>query len=315
MQQPAEPTSAAAPATPYQPRREATSRFIDVRGLRYHLRCWGDLDATAGPPPLVLLHGWMDVGASFQFMVDAMAEGRAIVAPDWRGFGLTEGPATDTYWFPDYVGDLDLLLQALLPDRTIDLLGHSMGGNVAMVYAGLRPERIRRLVNLEGFGMPRTRPEDAPKRLLQWLDQLRTPPALVSYEGPEGVMRRLMKNNPRLPADKADWLAGHWSAPQADGRWHLRADPAHKGVSPTLYQVEEALALWQRITAPVLWVDGALTDLAAIWGTRYTREEFETRLATLRAPLTRARLPASGHMLHHDEPEALAAHIERFLAA
>lgn len=309
------PAPSAAPiAPPYQPRRPSTSRFVNVRGLRYHLRCWGE-PTEDGPPPLLMLHGWMDVSASFQFMVDAMAEGRALIAPDWRGFGLTERPATDTYWFADYLGDLDRLIDAVLPDRRIDLLGHSMGGNAAMLYAGLRPERIRKLVNLEGFGMPRTQPADAPRRLLQWLDELRTPPMLASYETADGVVRRLMKNNPRLPADKAAWLAGHWSAPQADGRWHLQADAAHKGVSPVLHQVEESLLLWQRIEAPVLWVDGALTDLATFWGSRYSREEFEARLATLRAPVTRARLPASGHMLHHDEPEALAAQIERFLAA
>ena len=114
--------------------------------------------ASADRPTLVMLHGWMDVGASFQFVVDALAgiDGfeRAIAAPDWRGFGLTEGPPVDSYWFPDYLGDLDALLDALSPHIPVDLAGHSMGGNAAMIYAGVRPQRVRRLVNLEGFGMP-----------------------------------------------------------------------------------------------------------------------------------------------------------------
>jgi pimeloyl-ACP methyl ester carboxylesterase len=146
----------------YVPRRTSESRFISLRGLKYHVRVWGDPGSgPEQPPPLVLLHGWMDVGASFQFVVDALdaIEGprRCVIAPDWRGFGLTQTPGADCYWFPDYLADLDALLDAMAPHGPIDLVGHSMGGNVVMSYAGLRPARIRRLVNLEGFGMPQTR--------------------------------------------------------------------------------------------------------------------------------------------------------------
>ena len=146
-------------SSPYQPHRAASSRFITVRGLRHHVLTWGDTaHATPTRPPLVMLHGWMDVAASFQFVVDALPSERHVIAFDWRGFGLTDTPAGDTYWIPDYVGDLDGVLDLLLPDQPVDLLGHSMGGNVVMLYAGLRPARIRKLVNLEGFGMPRTDP-------------------------------------------------------------------------------------------------------------------------------------------------------------
>ena len=123
----------------YTPLRRAASRFVSVRGLRYHVLTWGSPElATPERPPLVMLHGWMDVAASFQFVVDALAQDRYVIAPDWRGFGLTETPATDSYWLPDYLGDLEALLDALLPGlQRIDLLGHSMGGNVAMLYAGI----------------------------------------------------------------------------------------------------------------------------------------------------------------------------------
>ena len=65
-----------------------------------------------------------------------------MIALDWRGFGATDTPAADTYFFPEYLGDLELVLDALFGvDRgPIDLLGHSMGGNVAMLYAGVRPD-------------------------------------------------------------------------------------------------------------------------------------------------------------------------------
>jgi pimeloyl-ACP methyl ester carboxylesterase len=144
----------------YPIKRASRSEFIPVRHLTYHVRIWGD--ARPGVPPLVMVHGWMDVAASYQFVVDALsdafAQGRQIIAPDWRGYGQTALPGTDNYWFPDYLADLDTLLDHYAPEQPVDLVGHSMGGNVAMLYAGVRPQRIRRLVNLEGFGMPATRP-------------------------------------------------------------------------------------------------------------------------------------------------------------
>jgi pimeloyl-ACP methyl ester carboxylesterase len=306
-------------STAYLPRRTGHSRFIPARNLSYHLTTWGDESlATAQRPPLVMLHGWMDVGASFQFVVDALAEtegdSRFIVTLDWRGFGLTETPGADTYWFADYLADLDAVLDALFPAGPVDLLGHSMGGNVAMVYAGVRPERIRRLVNLEGFGMPQTQPQQAPRRLAQWLDELRRPEQMLSYESPQAVAARLIKNNPLLSADKAAWLATHWAGLGADGRWHIRGNPAHKRVNPALYRVEEVLAAWRLITAPVLWAEGDRTDVAKWWGNRYPRSDFDGRLAVV-PQVQRVLLSPSGHMLHHDQPVALAAHLRAFLDA
>jgi pimeloyl-ACP methyl ester carboxylesterase len=286
---------------------------VPVRGLRYHLHRWGEWgEAHPQRPAIVIVHGWMDVGASFQFVVDAMAGDRLVIAPDWRGFGLTDGGGTDSYWFPDYLADLDALLDTLLPGQPVDLVGHSMGANVAMVYAGVRPERIRRLVNLEGFGMPQTRPEQAPRRYAQWLDQLKQPAVLKAYDSVAGVAARLRKTNLRLPEDKANWLALQWSREADDGRRHLLGDPAHKRVNPTLYRKDEALACWREITAPVLWVEGADTDTRVWWGDRYPRSEFEERLQVVRT-LERERLADCGHMLHHDQPERLAQRLDEFL--
>ena len=113
--------------------KPSTSLFIDIRGLRYHIRSWGDNDA----PKLFMLHGWMDVSASFQFTVDALKGDWHVLAPDWRGFGLTDWAPAD-YWFPDYVADLDVLLNLLSHDEPATIVGHSMGGNIAGLYAGAR---------------------------------------------------------------------------------------------------------------------------------------------------------------------------------
>jgi pimeloyl-ACP methyl ester carboxylesterase len=301
----------------YTARRPARNLFATLRGLRYHLLAWGDASlVTPDRPPLVLLHGWMDVAASFQFMVDALAAERYVIAADWRGFGLSESGGADSYWFPDYLGDLDALLtqpELGLADAPVDLLGHSMGGNVVMVYAGVRPQRVRRLINLEGFGMPHSAPEQAPRRYAKWLDELREPTQLRPYDSVEAVAERLRKTNPLLPADKAAWLAPHWSRQSDDGSWEILGDPAHKRVNPMLYRVDEVLECWKQIRAPLLWVDGDRTDIEKWWGHRYPRSEFDQRLAVV-AQVEHHRLSPAGHMLHHDQPEALAARLEQFLA-
>jgi pimeloyl-ACP methyl ester carboxylesterase len=262
----------------------------------------------------------MDVAASFQFVVDALASDRYVLAFDWRGFGLSDTPSGDTYWLPDYTADLDSMLDALFfgadPNAPpIDLLGHSMGGNVVMIYAGLRPERIRRLVNLEGFGMPASKPTQAPKRYLQWLDELKKPVELRSYDSLAGVAARLRKTNPLLPPERADWLAQHWSRKVTDAagtRYEILGDPVHKRSTPTLYQRDDVLEIWKQISAPLLWVEGDQTALERWWGTRYTKAEFHERLNVVRN-VERHVLAPAGHMLHHDQPQALAARLETFL--
>lgn len=303
----------------YQARRPAQSEFAPVRNLKYHVLRWGV--AGSDLPPLVLMHGWMDVAASYQFVVDAFSPafyaGRTILAADWRGFGLTECPGHDNYWFPDYLADLDVLLDHYVGNRPIDLVGHSMGGNVVMLYAGVRPQRVRRLVNLVGFGMPATRSDKAPKRYAQWMDELKSlhrgELALKSYADADGVARRLMKTNPRLPEDKARWLARQWARPNAQGQWEILGDAAHKIVNAQLYRVDEVLAAFAAITAPVLSVEASDNQMEQWWQGKYTLAEFHERLKSV-PQLQQAKIENAGHMLHHDQPEQLAALIENFLA-
>ncbi|APW40582.1 alpha/beta hydrolase [Rhodoferax koreense] len=300
----------------YTTRRNFRSEYVPVRQHTYHAYVWGE--PRPGVPPLVMVHGWMDVGASYQFVVDALAADRHVIAPDWRGFGLTTGPAVDNYWFPDYLADLDFLLDHYAGDTPVDLVGHSMGGNVVMQYAGVRPERIRRLVNLEGFGGPQNRAAQAPGRYARWIDELkafhRGDKALKGYPDADGVARRLMKTNPRLAPDRAAWLARHWARPDAQGNWQILGDPAHKIVFAQLTRLDEVLAMYQRIQAPTLAVDAADDTFARYWPGQYSLPEFHERLKLVPNVRT-VTLPDTGHMLHHDQPEALARLIEDFLQA
>jgi pimeloyl-ACP methyl ester carboxylesterase len=298
----------------YQPKRASRSEFVPIRNLRYHVRLWGQ--PRAEQPPLVLVHGWMDVSASWQFVVDALAADRLVIAPDWRGYGLTELGGGDNYWFPDYLADLDFLLDRYAGAGAVDLVGHSMGGNIAMLYAGVRPQRIRRLVNLEGFGMPATQPEQAPGRYAKWIDELkafhRGELALKSYDTVDGVAERLMKTNRRLSRDKAEWLAPHWARQDAAGRWHVLGDPAHKIVNANLYRVDEVLAIYRRISAPVLSVEGSDDSLAQWWKGRFTLAEYHERMKAV-SDIRISHIADAGHMLHHDQPVSVATVIEGFL--
>lgn len=286
--------------------KPSESLFVDVRGLRYHCRCWGDPAA----PQVLLLHGWMDVSASFQFFVDALRGEWRAIAPDWRGFGLTQWSGADTYWFPDYLADLDALLRHFAPTRPIPLVGHSMGGNVAALYAGVRPERTAKLVNLEGFGLAATDPAQAPGRYARWLEELGKPPRFRDYASFDELASRLQQSNPRLTRSRAQFLAQHWGGASPDGRVVLRSDPAHKRVNPVLYRVDEGKACWRRVAAPVLWVEGAESQTAG--RLRMDATELEERKRCF-ANLTVRTVAAAGHMLHHDQPEQLAAMVEEFL--
>ncbi len=308
-------------STLYQPQRISRTETVRIRHLDYSVRIWGQ--PKPDQVPLVMVHGWMDVAASYQFVVDAFAQDRWVIAPDWRGYGGSMGdtPYADNYWFPDYLADLDFLLDHYAPDQPVDLVGHSMGGNVVMLYAGVRPQRIRRLVNLEGFGMPATRPAQAPGRYAKWMDELKSfhkapgggDLALRPYDDAAGVARRLMKTNPRLSADKAHWLAPHWAAENAQGQWAILGNPAHKITNAQLYRLEEVLEIYQRITAPTLAIEASGDSLTQWWQGKYTLADYHERLKVV-PDLRIAVVQDAAHMLHHDQPQVLASLIEAFLA-
>lgn len=288
--------------------KPSESLYFELRRLRYHVRRWPGDPARR----LVLLHGWMDVSASFQFLVDALDADWDVYAPDWRGYGLTEWGKSDCYWFADYLADLDALLERIEPAAPVNLLGHSLGGNVACLYAGIRPARIAKLVNLEGFGLAPTHPQQAPQRYARWLDELREPPGLRPYPGFEALADRMQKNNRRLSRARAEFLARHWGRETEDGQVVLRGDPAHRIVNPVLYRYEEARAIWQQVTAPTLWVEAAETE--SLKRMKLTDEQHAERRAAFRN-LRYVTVPEAGHMLHHDQPERVARLIEEFLRA
>lgn len=282
----------------------AREEYLSARGLRHRLLRWG----PESDSPIVLLHGFMDASETWQFMIERLPGDWSFVAFDWRGFGGTER-APDGYWFPDYLADLEALLGQLVPGGRARLIAHSMGGNVATLYAGVRPERIEWLVNLEGIGLPPTQPEQAPGRYAEWLDAIARESRSARWSSVERFAQQLRAKNPRWTSAQAEFIARAWTRPSEDGTGvELATDPRHRWPNPVLYRLEEARACWRAVQAPVLLLLGE-------------ESEHRKRLAAMGGPerligaIPRSELtwiPEAGHMMHIDNPAAVAARIERF---
>jgi pimeloyl-ACP methyl ester carboxylesterase len=334
----------------YQPRRAPRHQHIDVRGLKYRLTWWG----APSDSPIVLLHGLQDCGDTWQFLVDCLPDTWSLVAPDWRGFGGSDW-APGGYWFPDYLADLECLLDILTPHTPTRVIGHSMGANIAALYGGVRPQRLKWFVNLEGVGLRRTQPADAPARYAQWLDELTQPLNEGRYTSVQQLARVLMSRNPRLTADRASFVARAWTrdidperhgtqdperrgtqdpAPRTESKLdttnpgpsavdltppsptsdpHARGvrlafDPRHRFVNPVLYRLEEAEACWSRVEAPMLLLAGGNSGHLE----RRLKDFNDDRVHTLFRDAKIVTLPGLGHMMHHEDPQAVATQIIDF---
>lgn len=281
----------------YQAIRSRRVTSLRVRGVDYSINEWGN----SADPLFFYLHGWGDTGSTFQFVIDELKQDWFVVAPDWRGFGGSSGGNLG-YWFPDYVADLDRLLRHYSPDAAVRLVGHSMGGNVAGLYAGTFPERVSAFADVEGFGLADALPREAPARYRAWIEQEEAGPEFLDYANFSALAQRVQRRNPGMTLAQAEYVAREWAEEDASGRVVLRADPAHKLPNPVLYRRAEAEACWREITAETLLIAG-------------TRSHFVASDDPLFATQKARWIEDAGHMLHFERPRELAALIEEFLSS
>jgi pimeloyl-ACP methyl ester carboxylesterase len=276
-------------------------------GLTYHVLEWLPAD-PACDHTVVLLHGFLDLAWGWRPVVDAGLGGRFhIVAPDLRGHGDSDrvGPG-GYYHFMDYLADVDDLVAQLGRGR-VSLVGHSMGGSVASMYAGARPERVHRLAVLEGMGPPAL-DVPIPKRVASWIDGWRRTRAEAprTYASRAEAAARLRAHDPRLSAELADELAAHGTADAGDGRVYFKHDPLHVTRGPYPFRLDQAQALWRNITCPTLLVDAAESRFLPLIADRAERYAC--------VPHARQHVLADAdHMMHRHQPRALAELLAGFL--
>jgi pimeloyl-ACP methyl ester carboxylesterase len=289
----------------YQARRARRTGRHEIRAVDYCCNEWGDENS----PLLLFLHGWGDCGATFQFVVDELQQDWHVVAPDWRGHGRS-GHMGTSYWFPDYLADLHAILDIYSPDDSVNLVGHSMGANIGGLYAGIFPSRVRRFINIEGFGLADGDPQRAPDNYRRWIESGLAATDYRSYQSFDELMPRIQKRSPRMSAEQAMFVAQQWARHESGDVVRIRADAAHKMPNAVQYRRAEAEACWNKVEADVLLVLGAETDFTSdliSWlDPDMSNHPFRN------APTV--SIPDVGHMVHFEAPGALAVVIEEFLA-
>lgn len=288
------------------------SRFEQIGDLRYAVHEAGPRDAT----PMLLLHGLMDTGTSFvpiAKQIERRLPGRfRFVAPDWRGHGASDA-VSDTYWFPEYLVDLDRLIDRLRSDAAqvapVVLVGHSMGGQIAAQYAGVRPERVSHLVILDSLNVPDANVDETPARYRRWLDTQARVSVERTYDDIAAIAARIGKRYPELSAEQLHDIAERWSETVDGGpRRRMRHDPWHRETFPYGFRADEAMAIWRETSAAVLCIDAADSFMRSVTDAK----EMARRRACF-ANMKHVLVEDSGHLIHIQKPERLAAEISAFV--
>jgi pimeloyl-ACP methyl ester carboxylesterase len=285
---------------------EPSSHFYESQRLRLRYVDWGN----ASRPPLVLVHGGRDHARSFDALARRLRAAWHVVVPDLRGHGESEWAKGGSYAMPELVLDLDALLERLGQGPAV-LVGHSLGGAIVLHYAGLRPERVRKVVAIEGLGAsPAMRAEllahTAAERLARFVDAARDAAGRTPrrYASLEEAAVRMREAHPYLSEADALHLARHGTRRDADGSRVWRYDPMVLVPNASRPDYEGLESLWARIACPVLLVRGA-----ASWA---SDPVVDGRAAAFRDARL-VNVEGAGHWVHHERFEAFATALEEFL--
>jgi len=279
--------------------------FISQR-LRLHYVDWGNRDA----PPLILQHGGRDHCRSWDWVAEELAKDWHVIAPDLRGHG-------DSAWVPDgnygtnaFVYDFAQLVHTLGHDQ-VTIVAHSLGGNIATRFTGLYPEKVRKLVNIEGLGpspemRARREAEGYAERFRKWIDGRRASSGRLPrrYPSIEAAYARMKEENGFLTDEQARHLTVHGASRNEDGTWSWKFDP-YLNNWPFEDTPEERLEeLWGAITCPILFLYGADS-----WASNPEKDGRAMVFKDWRV----SEFENAGHWLHHDQFDRFMAEVRAFL--
>lgn len=281
-----------------------TSHIYFSQRLRLHYVDWGNDDA----PPLLLIHGGRDHCRNWDWVAESLRDDYHIIAPDLRGHGDSQWMVGGAYSIIDYVYDIaQLVRQTKLAPLTV--MGHSLGGSVSLLYTGLYPDTVTRLISIEGMGSYRAGPgqrEIVHGKLQHWVENLRQLSGRIPrrYATLEDAFHRMQTENPHLSSDQARHLTIHGSNQNEDGTYSWKFDNYVRIFAPLGLNFEETQELYGRISCPTLLVYGEES---------WARNPLKDGRASPFKDVEVKSIPDAGHWCHHDQLHIFLTLIRNFL--
>ncbi|MCB1214333.1 MAG: alpha/beta hydrolase [Deltaproteobacteria bacterium] len=279
-----------------------------IYGQSLRVFTWG----SPKKPPIFMVHGWLDTGASFHFLAEVLKKDFYCIALDMRGYGKSSHAKDPLgYFFMQYVADLKALIDDFFPKKDFYLMGHSLGGAVTSVYAAAFPERLKKLINLEGFVF-RKHPDRGPeRRLRQWMDKLEKGLSFPTHPSLAAFADRLCQRYVRFDKKRALFFAKHLTK-KVPGGYKMAADPSHQVPEPYTILPEVYYDYWKAIKVPCLFVVAEESEMGTWAGISW--KAFIKKQAKYFPPKTQLLwVPDCGHMIPHEQPEFLAERVLEFL--
>jgi len=282
-----------------------TSHYYYSQRLKLHYADW----ANAGAPLLLLVHGGRDHCRNWDWVAEQLRDEYHVVAPDLRGHGDSQWAIGGSYSLVDYILDIAQLLDQL--DRfPVAIIGHSLGGAISLQYTGVYPERVRKVVAIEGLGPPPRLIRDIPaqERMDHWIKEMQ---ALARrhprrYTSLDEAVQRMQETNPRLTPEQARHLTMHGCYRDEDGTFLWKFDNYVRAASPYLFNMRDARALWGRIKVPVLLLRGTES---------WAEDPVQDGRAAAFADYEFHNIEGAGHWVHHDRLEKFLELARNFLGA
>ncbi len=280
---------------------EPISRYYWSQRLKLHYAVWGD----ESNPPLLLIHGNRDHARTWDQVALELKREYCVYAVDLRGHGDSQWSVGSQYSLPEFVLDVAMLGREL-NRNPLTVIGHSLGGAVALEYTGVFPQFVKKVVAVEGLGPPLREPVSASSRMRSWIGQMqefdtRTPRRYASLEG---ATKRMLEENPHLTLEMAQHLTLHGMRPNEDGTLSWKFDNYVRLHSPYEFNIAEAREIWNQIRCPTLLVRGSES-----WASDPEQDGKATAFHNYKSVL----VMDAGHWVHHDQLDVFMRVVWDFL--